>query len=122
MRALGTQTRHLKDINIANIGYFDSESLSILIRNNKALTYLNVSNNKGIKDSVFSELEYSETGTAIMLPKLKRLSIAASSLTSFGVACLAERAIYLEHLDVSDHKNLTNAALSVIAGCCRQLR
>lgn len=122
VRALGTQTRHLRDINIANIGYFDSESLSILIRNNRALTYLNVSNNKGIKDDVFSELEYTETGTAIMLPKLKRLSIAASSLTSFGVACLAERAVYLEHLDISDHENLTNAALSVIAGCCRQLR
>ena len=124
---LGACAGNLLDINIANIGEFGAEAMGTLIRGCTRLRYLNASNNSGIVDSVFAELELppaypGDAPTPIMLPNLERLSVACTGLTSFGVACMAERCVNLIHLDISEHKHVTNACLSVIAGCCRRLK
>ena len=125
--SIGACAENLLDINIANVGKFKPEAMAVLLRGCVNLKYLNASNNAGVVDSVFSELEMPpmQPGGApepIMLPNMERLSLACTGLTSFGVACLAERCVNLNHLDVSQHKHITDACLSVIAGCCRQLK
>ncbi len=124
---LGACADRLLDVNIANVGRFSGEAMGTLLRGCTRLRYLNASNNSGIVDSVFAELELPPaypggSPTPIMLPNLERLSIACTGLSSFGVACMAERCVNLVHLDISEHKHITNACLSVIAGCCRRLK
>ncbi len=123
LRTIGTSARALQDLNIANIGKFSPDALRAMLEKCQSLTFLNVSNNMCVTDAVFSEMEVPNSGgQAIFLPKMKRLSLANTSLTGFGVACLAERCSNLEHLNVSGHKYVNDAALSVVAGCCRKLR
>ena len=119
--SLGANAAALTELNASSIGKVKSKSMTKLLVGCKSLTYLNISNNAEITDHTFSELELSD-GTAIYLPKLKRLSVSNTSITAFGVACLAERCTSIEHLDISGHKFITDAALSVIAGCCRLLK
>ncbi len=121
LSSLGANAKNLRELNASNIGKINSKSITKLLKGCENLTFLNISNNMGVGDAAFSELEQG-LGDAIFLPKLKRLSCANTSITAFGVACLAERCTSIEHLDVSGHKYLSDAALSVVAGCCRELK
>jgi len=123
LETLGTHAKVLQELNIANIGKFSEKSLRKLLTSSNTLTFVNASNNRGVTDKTFSEMEIPNSGgTAIFLPHIKRLTLARTSLTGFGVACLAERCANLEHLDVSGHAYINDAALSVLAGCCRNLK
>ena len=123
LKTIGRSARVLYDLNIANIGKFSPASLREMLSKCETLAFLNVSNNRGVTDKVFSEMEVpGSSGEAIFLPKMKRLSMANTSITAFGVACMAERCANIEHLDVSTHKYVNDAALHVIAGCCQKLK
>ncbi len=123
LETLGSHAKALQELNIANIGPFSEKSLRKLLTSNTTLTYVNASNNRGVTDKTFSEMEIPNSGgIAIFLPHIKRLSLAHTSLTGFGVACLSERCANLEHLDISGHAYINDAALSVVAGCCRSLK
>lgn len=121
LRALGLKSTCLTELNIASIGRLQASAVRELLINCTTLKFINISRNKGVSDSVFSELEYRK-GKPIFLPNLRRISVALTSLTAFGIACLAERCRNLEHMDVSGHQYHTDAAMLVIASCCTKLK
>ena len=123
LESLGANAKCLVELNIANIGPFSHKSLRMLLTTNETLSFINVANNKGVTDAVFSEMEIPNSGgMAVFLPHVKRITLSGTSVTGYGVACLAERCANLEHLDVSNHPFINDAALTVVAGCCRNLR
>lgn len=121
LRSLGLKATCLTELNVASIGRVNPRAVRDLLINCRTLKLINISHNKGVNDSVFSELEYGK-GKPILLPNLHRISLAGTSLTAFGFACMAERCKNIVHLDASNHAFLTDAALFVIATCCTKLK
>jgi hypothetical protein len=131
---------NLTELNIARIGSVNSDALTKLIANCKSLTSLDITGNKGITDKAFSDLiidddnmniasvnsdgstsnSYGNSTSKILLRKL--ILTKCTGLTSFGIACMAERCTDLISLNISGIDNVTDAALIVLAGCCTELR
>lgn len=131
---------NLTELNIARIGTVNSDALTKLLANCKSLTSLDITANKGISDKAFSDLiidddtmnilsansidsnsnSYGNSTSKILLRKL--ILTKCTGLTSFGIACMAERCTDLISLNISSIDNVTDAALIVIAGCCSELR
>ena len=137
----GRISNNLISLNLANVGALDNKSFTQLLIHCKHLKNLDVTGNKGVGDNSFADIIISSKvstqknggsqrsgstdGKIFVINKpleLEKLSLSGTSLTSFGIACMAERCPALRYLDISHLDHVNDAAISVIACCCTRLR
>lgn len=103
----------LIDINISCIGNITSDTITELIIFNPLLEKLDLSGNHGIRDGLF--------GDTMKKNRIKNLNVRATGLTSFGIACMAERCPLLKHLNISKLSRVDDSAIIVLSECCPYL-
>lgn len=115
-------------------------TLSQLLLKNQKLSVIDASHNSTVTDEVFIELlalsnnnncnsDFNRTMTASnpSIPSKPTaaavsMNVSSTSLTSYGIACMAQVYIHVEVLDVSGLKHINDSVLKVIAGCCVKIR
>ena len=121
-------------------------TLSQLLLKNQKLSVIDASHNLSVTDEVFIELlalstnnndnynnsnsDFNRTMTASnpSIPSKPTaaaavsMNVSSTSLTSYGIACMAQVYIHVEVLDVSGLKHINDSVLKVIAGCCVKIR
>lgn len=119
-------------------------TLSQLLLRNRQLCVIDASHNTAVTDEVFIELlalsnnnnynsDFSHTmtvstpsipskPTAAAAAAAVSMNVSSTSLTSYGIVCLAQVYINIEILDISGLKHINDSVLKVIAGCCIKIR
>jgi len=109
-----------------------SSILSQLLFINEKLNVIDASHNTSITDEVFIELlalskiDHNNLIAANQSihskPMVVSINVSSTSLTSYGIVCMAQLYINIETLDISGLKHIDDSALKVIAGCCLKIR
>lgn len=113
IRALSDCCTLLEDVNISCIGNIASTCVTQLIKRNSNLETLDVSGNLLVADGLFAD--------TTKITRIKKLNLRSTGLTSFGIACMAERCPLLKHLNISKQTKVKDAAIIVVSECCPYL-
>lgn len=105
----------LTKLNITNICNLTSVAVTQLLSANTQLKELFVANNSKVGDKAFAD-------TMVMISSLEKLTLSKTAISSFGVACMAERCTSLVSLDITGLESISDAALSVVAATCGRLQ
>ena len=122
LRTIADKCRRLSDLSIARLGLdtssFDVRNL-LLGTGSSCLDRLDISGNVNLGDDVFALSVHNAAKDRL---NLTWLNVAKCCLSGQGVSTLAERCPSLRHLDISDVKGVTDAAVRTIVESCKQLR
>jgi hypothetical protein len=122
VRTLPQKCLNITDLNVSKINArFSSKDAKALLSGG-SLIRLDISENIQLGDEVFAN-NVAAVAAAVATSRLIWLSVAhCRDITGYSVVCLAEQHPFLRHLDLSGLNYITDAAVSVVVGCCKHLK
>lgn len=129
IRFIAQNNVHITDLNVSKINRsFSSQDMKVILQSkSRSLLRLDISGNAQLGDKMFEENDHKgkvfELSQSSILSRLLWLDVAScTSLTGYGVGCLVQQCIYLQHLNLSGLPHLTDAAVKAVTFCCKQLQ